>query len=186
MRIIIYAGVMSRVSQAQARENRKRVVGIAARLFRERGVAQVSVADVMEEAGLTHGGFYKQFTSKDALAVEALAQGLAEIDHRLATIGEPGDEGGWASFLDFYLSSYHRDSPGDGCPVAGFARDMPGADAGLAATYAAGVASLADKLGGTAAASTAVGALILARATAGTELSDRILTEALASLEDSP
>ena len=62
---------------------------------------------------------------------------------------------------------------------------MPGADAGLAATYAAGAASLADKLGGTTAMSTAVGALILARATAGTELSDRILTEALASLEDS-
>jgi TetR/AcrR family transcriptional repressor of nem operon len=175
---------MSRVSQAGARENRQRVVEVAARLFRERGVAQVSVADVMAGAGLTHGGFYKQFTSKDALAVEALAQGLAEIGERLATIGEPGDEGGWASFLDFYLSSYHRDSPGDGCPVAGFARDMPGADADLAATYAAGVASLADKLGGTVALSTAVGALILARATAGTELSDRILTEALASLED--
>jgi TetR/AcrR family transcriptional repressor of nem operon len=176
---------MSRVSQAQARENRQRIVEIAARLFREHGVAQVSVADVMAGAGLTHGGFYKHFTSKDALAVEALTQGLAEIAERLARIGQPGDESGWASFLDYYLSSDHRDSPGDGCPVAGFARDMPGTDADLAATYAAGVASLADKLGGTAAMSTAVGALILARATAGTELSDRILTEALASLEDS-
>ena len=177
--------VMSRVSQARARENRQRVVEVAARLFRERGVAQVSVADVMAGAGLTHGGFYKQFTSKDALAVEALAQGLAEIGERLATIGKPGDEGGWASFLDFYLSSYHRDSPATAARSPGFARDMPGADADLAATYAAGVASLADKLGGTVALSTAVGALILARATAGTELSDRILTEALASLKDS-
>jgi len=122
---------MSRVSQAQARENRQRVVETAARLFRERGVAHVSVADVMAGAGLTHGGFYKQFTSKEALAVEALAQGLAEIGERLATIGAPGDESGWASFLDFYLSADHRDSPGDGCPVAGFARDMPGADADL-------------------------------------------------------
>ena len=85
---------MSRVSQAQARENRQRVVETAARLFRERGVAHVSVADVMAGAGLTHGGFYKQFTSKEALAVEALAQGLAEIGERLATIGAPGDESG--------------------------------------------------------------------------------------------
>jgi TetR/AcrR family transcriptional repressor of nem operon len=176
---------MSRASQAQARENRQRVVETAARLFRERGVAQVSVADVMAGAGLTHGGFYKQFTSKDALAVEALTHGLAEIGERLAKIREPGDESGRASFLDYYLSPDHRDSPGDGCPLAGFAHDMPGADGDLAATYAAGVEYFADKLGGTAAASTAVGALILARATAGTELSDRILTEALSSLEDS-
>ncbi|GIF51380.1 TetR family transcriptional regulator [Asanoa ferruginea] len=169
---------MSRVSQAQARENRQRVVEIAARLFRERGVAEVSLADVMAGAGLTHGGFYKQFASKDALVVEALTQGLTEISSRLAPIGETGR----ARFLDYYLSPAHRDAPGDGCPVAGFVRDMPGADADLAATYAAGVEYFADKLGGTAAASTAVGALILARATAGTPLSDRILTEALASL----
>jgi TetR/AcrR family transcriptional regulator, transcriptional repressor for nem operon len=176
---------MSRVSQAQARENRQLVVDVAARLFRERGVAQVSVADVMAGAGLTHGGFYKQFTSKDALAIEALAQGLAEVGERLAKLGEPGDDSARASFLDHYLSPDHRDSPGDGCPLAGFARDMPGADAGLAATYAAGVALYADKLGGMAAVSTVVGALILARATAGTEISDRILAEALASLENS-
>ena len=178
-------GAMSRVSQARARENRQRVVEVAARLFRERGVAQVSVADVMAEAGLTHGGFYKQFTSKDALAVEALAQGLAEIDHRLATIGEPGDEGGWASFLDFYLSSYHRDSPGDGCPSPASRATCPAPtptwpqptlqEPRLSRTSWAAPLAL----------STAVGALILARATAGTELSDRILTDALASLEDS-
>jgi len=173
---------MSRVSQAQARENRQRVVETATRLFRERGVAQVSVADVMAGAGLTHGGFYKQFTSKDALAVEALAHGLSEVEKRLAPLG--GDESARAGFLDHYLSREHRDEPGDGCPIAGFARDMPAADADLAATFAGGVEYYADKLGDLAAVSTAVGALILARATAGTPLSDRILTEALASLRD--
>jgi TetR/AcrR family transcriptional regulator, transcriptional repressor for nem operon len=176
---------MSRVSQAQARENRQRVVETAARLFRERGVAQVSVADVMAGAGLTHGGFYKQFPSKDALAVEALAQALAEIGERLAKIGEPGDEDSRTAFLDHYLSPDHRDSPADGCPVAGFAHDLPDADPDLVATYAAGVAYYADQLGGTVAVSTAIGALILARATAGTDLSDRILAEALASLTES-
>ncbi|SNT63584.1 TetR/AcrR family transcriptional regulator, transcriptional repressor for nem operon [Asanoa hainanensis] len=170
---------MSRVSQAQARENRQRVVETATRLFRERGVSQVSVADVMAGAGLTHGGFYKQFASKDALAVEALAQGLAEVERRLSALGEPGARAG---FLDHYLSPDHRDDPGDGCPIAGFARDMPAADPDLAATFGAGVEYYADQLGDLAAVSTAVGALILARATAGTALSDRILAEALASL----
>src|ERR1700733_8349383 len=96
---------MSRVTQAQARENRQRVVEPAARLCRHRGGAQGSVADVMAGAGLTHGGFYKHFTSKDALAVEALAQGLAEIAERLARIGEPGDESGWGRFPGYLLSS---------------------------------------------------------------------------------
>ncbi|HEV7707974.1 MAG TPA: TetR/AcrR family transcriptional regulator [Asanoa sp.] len=140
----------------------------------------VSAAGPRSEMDRSHGGFYKQFASKDALAVEALAQGLAEIGARLDTMGESGRAG----FLDYYLSPEHRDSPGDGCPLAGFVRDMPGADADLAATYGAGVEYFADKLGGTAAVSTAVGALILARGTAGTELSDRILTDALASLAD--
>ncbi|GIF75420.1 TetR/AcrR family transcriptional regulator [Asanoa siamensis] len=171
---------MSKVSQAQARENRQRVVDTATRLLRERGIARVGVADVMAGAGLTHGGFYNQFASKDALVAEAVTQGLGEIAERLAWIAEHGPE----SFLDHYLSPDHRDSPGDGCPVAGFARDMPGADPDLAATYAAGVDYFADKLGGTAAVSTAVGALLLARATAGTPLSDRILADALASLKD--
>ncbi|MDG4820587.1 TetR family transcriptional regulator [Asanoa sp. WMMD1127] len=170
---------MSRVSQAQARENRRQVVETAARLFRERGVAQVSVADVMAGAGLTHGGFYKQFTSKDALAVEALTRGLAEVAERLARIAQPSDR---AAFLDHYLSPDHRDSPGAGCPIAGFARDLPGANPDLVTTYADGVEYYADKLGDLTAVSTAVGALILARATAGTDLSDRILAEAVAAL----
>ncbi|MFD0522672.1 TetR/AcrR family transcriptional regulator [Paractinoplanes durhamensis] len=70
---------MGRVSQAQAQENRKRIVETAARLFRERGVAGVSVADVMAEVGLTHGGFYKQFASKEALVAEAVGQAFDEL-----------------------------------------------------------------------------------------------------------
>lgn len=63
---------MGRVSQAQAQENRRRVVETASRLLREQGT-RVSVADLMKAAGLTHGGFYKQFTSKEALVDEATA-----------------------------------------------------------------------------------------------------------------
>ena len=62
---------MPKVSQAQAKLNRQRVVEVAAALFRERGLHGVGVADIMASAGLTHGGFYGQFASKEALAVEA-------------------------------------------------------------------------------------------------------------------
>src|SRR3569833_2420675 len=86
---------MARVSQAQARENRDRVVRTAARLFRERGVEGVSVSDLMAEAGLTHGGFYKQFPSKEALVAEATGQAFGDLGARLTALDERhgGDHG---------------------------------------------------------------------------------------------
>jgi TetR/AcrR family transcriptional regulator, transcriptional repressor for nem operon len=177
---------MNRVQQQQAEVNRKRVVETAARLFREDSVASVSVADVMAECGLTHGGFYRQFASKDALVREALHQALDEHRERLDSITESGEVDGRARFLDNYLSAVHRESPGDGCPLSGFVGDIatPGADADLRAEFAEGIELYVDKLGDTAAVSMIVGALILARATEGTELSDRILREARASFTD--
>lgn len=74
---------MGRVSQAQAQENRRQVVAAAARLFRERGVQAVSVADLMAEVGLTHGGFYRQFTSKEALLTEATVLAFADLAAQL-------------------------------------------------------------------------------------------------------
>jgi TetR/AcrR family transcriptional regulator, transcriptional repressor for nem operon len=171
---------MGRVSQAQAQENRKRIVETAARLFRERGVAGVSVADVMGEVGLTHGGFYKQFASKEALVAEAVGRAFDDTRERLAHTGRD-------AFIQAYLSPEHRDDPGDGCPAAGFGGDMAREDGSSAAltAYASGIDLYAQRLGGDlAAVSTLVGAMMLARATAGTELSDRILEAAKAALSD--
>jgi TetR/AcrR family transcriptional repressor of nem operon len=170
------------VSQAQAQENRKRIVETAARLFRERGAAGVSVADVMAEAGLTHGGFYKHFASKEALLVEAVGRAFAQQAERLATTDETRD-----AFVARYLSPGHRDSPGDGCPTAGFGVDLAHADADTPAraAFAEGVEAYARLLGGDLATlSTMVGAIVLARATAGTDLSDRILEAARERLEE--
>src|SRR5690349_4633464 len=174
---------MGRVSQAQAQENRKRIVETAARLFRERGIAGVSVADVSAAAGLTHGGFYKQFESKEALVAEAIAYAFAEQAARLGDLGERRD------FLETYLSSRHRDDSGVGCPSAGFAGDVARAAGGEAArrAYADGVTAYARMLGADgepdlAAVSTMVGALILARATAGTEVSEQLLATARQAL----
>ena len=110
---------MGRVSQAQAQENRKRTVETAARLFRERGVGRVSVADVMAAVGLTPGGFYKQFTSKHALVTEAVGSAFAQQAQRLADAGDTR-----TAFIASYLSPAHRDEPGTGCPSAGFGSDL--------------------------------------------------------------
>ncbi len=133
---------MGRVSRAQAERNRERVVAVASRLFREQGVENVSVADLMNAAGLTHGGFYKQFASKEALQAEALAYGLISREQDFAAFeaGHADRAAAREALLDAYLSTAHRDDPGDGCPTAGFAVDVARLGPGpLRDHYAAGV-----------------------------------------------
>lgn len=117
---------MGRVSHAQAQANRQRVVEQASQLFREQGTG-VSVADLMKAAGLTHGGFYKQFASKEALIDEAVVHAVGELAERHATTLEE-HEGHRAeaqqALIDGYLSVRHRDNPASGCPVAALATDM--------------------------------------------------------------
>jgi TetR/AcrR family transcriptional repressor of nem operon len=182
----IYSGGMGRVTQAKAQENRQRVVATAARLFRERGVPGVSVADLMAAAGLTHGGFYKQFASKEALVAEAVTEAFEES----AAVAQTFEDDA-AQFVRWYLSADHRDHPGEGCAAAGFATDIAreGADSDARAPYAAGIEQYGRQLAGgdgedLAAVSMLVGALVLARATAGTDLSDRILAAARTALTD--
>lgn len=107
-----------RVSKEQAAENRKRVVTSAARLFRAHGYDGVGVDAIMEAAGLTHGGFYKHFRSKGALAVEALEQAFGETLEAQRALGD----------LDAYVAAYL--SPGFRADVAqGCAMTAMGADA---------------------------------------------------------
>ncbi|MFB8773882.1 TetR/AcrR family transcriptional regulator [Streptomyces broussonetiae] len=188
---------MGRVSQAQAEENRKRVVESASRLFREQGT-QVSVADLMEAAGLTHGGFYKQFASKEALIGEATAHAFGELaEGRGARLDESGGERAAAqkALIDVYLSTAHRDSPANGCPAAALASDMarePG-EGEARRVYTEGVRDFArwldtddtddtDGAAGLTRLATMVGALVLARATNGSPLSEEILTAARSAL----
>ncbi|MBA5220803.1 MULTISPECIES: TetR family transcriptional regulator [Streptomyces] len=193
---------MGRVSQAQARENRRRVVETASRLFREQGV-HVSVADLMKAAGLTHGGFYKQFDSKEALVDEATAHAFEELARtygldRGRGAREPGErEAGRRApaaqreLIEAYLSVRHRDNAAEGCPVAGLATDMARTDEGRGAhrVYAEGVRDFADVLAteeedGLVRLCTMLGALVLARATRDDPLSEDILTAARTALTD--
>lgn len=134
---------MSRVSQAQALENRRRAVAAASQLFRERGVNGISVADLMKSIGLTTGGFYKQFSSKEALVAEAAQAAFGDLDLLLASFDTAQGDHDTArgALVDFYLSAEHRDQPGTGCPTAGFAGDMAREPVAgeVRETYAAGV-----------------------------------------------
>src|SRR3954453_6223646 len=103
-----------KVSREQAALNRERIVETAAQLFRERGFEGIGVADLMKEAGLTHGGFYGHFASKEDLMAEASARALTRSLALLNELAEgaPGDP--VSAVADAYLSSRHRDNPGAG------------------------------------------------------------------------
>ncbi|MFC8617244.1 TetR/AcrR family transcriptional regulator [Micromonospora purpureochromogenes] len=182
---------MSRVSQAQAQENRQRVVATASRMFREKGTA-VSIADLMKAVGFTHGGFYKQFASKEDLVDEAIAHAFAEqAAHSAVAIEE--HEAARRTLIEQYLSVWHRDHAGDGCPVSGFAADLgrePDQAARAHQVYINGVRNRAAQLAtgdddGMAQLCTMVGALVLARATRGNPLSEELLQAARTALIES-
>ncbi|MFE2535989.1 TetR/AcrR family transcriptional regulator [Streptomyces sp. NPDC059371] len=185
---------MGRVSLAQAQENRRRVVATASRMFREKGTA-VSVADLMKAAGLTHGGFYKQFASKEDLVDEAIAHAFAEQAAHSAVALEDHEahEAARRTLIEDYLSVWHRDHAGEGCPVSGFAADLgrePDQAARARHVYIDGVRNRAARLAtgdddGMAQFCTMVGALVLARATRGNPLSEELLEAARTALTES-
>ncbi len=112
-----------KVSREQAERNRREVVASAARLFREHGFDGIGLGEVMRAAGLTHGGFYKQFDSKEGLVREAMATALersrAKWQQRIAaSAGDP-----LPTFVEGYLSPAHRDNPADGCAFAALAAE---------------------------------------------------------------
>lgn len=182
---------MGRVSRAVADQHREQVVAAAARLLRERGFHGVSVAEIMAEVGLTQGGFYRQFASKDALAAEAIGEAFSET---LGTMAEFTDQHrddhqrAREELAKFYLSSDSRDSPGSSCPATAFGSDVAREEptSALQAAYVEGVRGFIDVLarfyGDDAehqdhilTLCTIVGALYLARATAPDPISDDIL-----------
>ncbi|AWM91896.1 TetR family transcriptional regulator [Pseudomonas sp. 31-12] len=187
---------MPRVSRKQADLNREIIVEAASRLLRERGLHGISVVDVMGAAGLTHGGFYGHFDSKEALAKEACTRAFTQSMERWKQKIDASDDNvsARASIIAPYLSAANRDNPGESCPVAAFAGDMchVTAESGLYQTYTHGLEAFLQILTPLMGAdqpeanrqqalvdySLMVGALTLARATRGDGLSDEILDAA--------
>src|SRR5213076_862901 len=113
-----------RVSREQAAQNRERVLDTAARLFRERGFNGVGVADLMKAAGLTHGAFYGQFESKEDLMAQACARAYEGVLEDWRTRVESSSGNPLAEMLASYLSTAHRDRPGEGCVVAALGAEV--------------------------------------------------------------
>jgi TetR/AcrR family transcriptional repressor of nem operon len=187
---------MARASKEQAETNHRLVIENSAKLMLERGIDGVSVADLMESAGLTHGGFYGHFDSKEQLAAEACVHAfensVARWTKRAAAAATPAD--GFKALVEGYLSTRNRDNAGTSCPAPALMADVARepATSAVRARYREGVNRLLDVLqsvqttheGGSARRramaqfSMMVGALALARATAGNSLSDEIIDSA--------
>ncbi|WP_441247128.1 TetR/AcrR family transcriptional regulator [Kitasatospora sp. McL0602] len=189
---------MPRVSRAEAQQHRQEVIDHTARLIREKGADQVSVPRAMAAAGLTHGGFYRHFSSKDDLIVQALQAAFTERREAMDRLAEaaPADRSGRAEFLTRYLSELHRDNPAGGCAAAALAADAIRAEPGapIRRAFTEGLSDLVDgfrQLDGDAAdrstaiaeLSTLVGAILLARASDDPDLSREILTAARQHLD---
>jgi TetR/AcrR family transcriptional regulator, transcriptional repressor for nem operon len=184
-------------SRTEKTQNHDRIVEVAARRIREAGTAAPGVAEIMASAGLTHGGFYKHFGSRDELVAEAAERTYAESERAVQQVIDGADEP-LAAFVDWYLSPAHRDNPGAGCSVVALGNDVARAGHELRSAYTDQVrrylARLDELLGSdvadrpsaeaTAALSTLAGAVLVARAVDDPELSDQILCDAREALLD--
>jgi TetR/AcrR family transcriptional repressor of nem operon len=187
-------GVTMRVSRKQVAENRRRILEAAGRLFRAKGFEAVTVAEVMRAAGLTHGGFYGHFGSKDDLIAQTLAYALLAGEDRQRSRAEVD----LARYAAGYLSPRHRDDLAGGCPTAGLGaetiRQSPEARAAMTAGLRRRIELLSEGAPGASAAekrrvaigswAAMVGAVILARLSDDPRLSDEVLEQTRAWIDD--
>jgi TetR/AcrR family transcriptional regulator, transcriptional repressor for nem operon len=126
--VILSRAVMGRIANTRKEDTHDRIVEVAARAIRQRGYAGVGVADVMKEAGLTHGGFYAHFDSREALMVEALERARRDAAEGMARVLEPhiGKAGSaFRMLVEVYLRPAHLAGMETGCLVAALSCDMP-------------------------------------------------------------
>jgi TetR/AcrR family transcriptional repressor of nem operon len=134
-----------KVTKEKSAENRAALVETAARLFRERGIDGVGVAEIGKAAGLTHGALYGQFPSKQALVVEALADGMA-ASQAYMTAPKPHGAPTLADQLDRYLALDHRDNLAGGCAMAASASEIARQGEAVSARLAEGFEEMAGSI----------------------------------------
>ena len=185
-----------RVSRVQAEENRRKVIDVASRLFREHGFDGVGLKDLMEGAGLTHGAFYKQFASKDDLAAQASRRALESASGRWSAAAAANPQDPLGAVIALFLSMGHRAERMDGCPVVALGAEAARQGAEVKASFEAGIKEYLEMLGrwlgeadgeelsGKAMAilSTMVGAVLLSRAVNDERLSKQFLQAAAESV----
>lgn len=184
-----------RHSREEKAASHERIVAVAASRIRESGTDRPGVAEIMKAAGLTHGGFYKHFGSRDELIDEAVGRAMVDSAPRIAALAAESDDP-LATFIDAYLSAEHRDDPGAGCGVAALGNDVARLGPASQEAYRAQVQRYVellqpllgdsdDESAGPRAAATVsamVGALTIARALGPTPESDAFLREVRQSL----
>ena len=188
---------MSRTPNSRKEETNERLVEVAARAIRRHGYAGVGVADVMKEAGLTHGGFYAHFDSREAMLAEAAdragADSVAALEQLVAS-AHPQDA--FRTLLKAYLSRAHVERTETGCPVAALGSEMPRQAPEVRRASTRRIKEMIDLVGrhspywgqpgaherALVTTATMVGALVLARAVDDPKLSDSMLEAALRSL----
>lgn len=182
-----------RKSRKETAETRERIVKVASEEFRRNGIEQTGLTDLMAAAGMTQGGFYKHFESKEQIVRESIVFGAESmLDSWQRNVSSERGEQGLRDAIAEYLSSAHRDDPGSGCPFAALASDMArGGDAVRAAAtdgFLRMVNLIADQLPNmshTAARKEAlwifnsmIGSVIMSRVVNDKAMSDTILREA--------
>jgi TetR/AcrR family transcriptional regulator, transcriptional repressor for nem operon len=181
-----------RVTKEAMERHHQLILAIASAMLRERGVQGVSVADIMQAAGLTHGGFYRHFASKDALVADATHAAFAEIFAKLEKAAtRKGATAALEAYVSGYLSQKHVETPSKGCPIPSFGGDIAREGAEAHAAFHAGVTRLLQWIAtglpipeperaGTAIEllSLMVGAVVTARAAGDPALSRKILAQA--------
>jgi TetR/AcrR family transcriptional regulator, transcriptional repressor for nem operon len=175
---------MARSSRKDTEKHRRQVIDGAATLLREHGVAGVNVGTLMAEAGLTHGGFYRHFASKDELVQLALEKALADQRDWVSGLTE-------RELIEWYLSPEHRDDPADGCTMGALGSEIGRAPDATRESFAEGFGEYLDTLAALegrdreealARYATMVGALVISRATAGDPISEAVLDAARKAL----
>jgi TetR/AcrR family transcriptional repressor of nem operon len=136
-----------RVSRTQAAENRQTVINVASRLFRERGFDGIGLKDLMKGAGLTQGAFYKQFASKEDLAVEASRRAMESASGRWSDAAAAHPDDPLGAVIGFYLSGDHRGEKMDGCPIVALGSDAARQGPEVKAQFEAGIKAHLDVLG---------------------------------------
>jgi TetR/AcrR family transcriptional repressor of nem operon len=179
-----------RYSREHKQETHERIVKKASVRLREKGAHGIGVADLMKEAGLTHGGFYAHFDSREALVVEAFAYAMDRSTERWRKVAEqtPPDKR-LATIVENYLTPVHRDDPGNGCAVpalgAEIARESPKTRKAFAAKLEQMIDMMADQVPDVprkaarkqamATLATMIGTLVLSRIAGTGEFSGEIL-----------
>jgi TetR/AcrR family transcriptional repressor of nem operon len=188
-----------RVTRAEADKNRERIIETASRLFRERGFDGIGVAELMKVVGLTHGGFYGHFSSKEDLMAQACEHALKGSLDALQQVAKRGSEHALSGIASRYLSSAHRDQPSDGCMLAALGAEAARHNSPVRGVFTQGVRAVVDALTqllpgksvrkkrerALASYASMVGAIVLARAVDDAELSEEVLKSVLASITES-